>query len=65
MSVNLSLPLVRFAQLLLFADERIVNLMEVYIERNKLEVMSMFNMISVESSSAYTKAANEKLHGYR
>ena len=29
------------------------------------EVMSMFNMISVESSSAYTKAANEKLHGYR
>ncbi|KAK2176702.1 hypothetical protein NP493_644g02033 [Ridgeia piscesae] len=29
------------------------------------EVMSMFNMISIESSSAYNKTSNDKLHGFR
>ena len=38
MSVSYSLALVRFGQLLCYADKCIVNIMKAYIEKNNLQV---------------------------
>ena len=59
LSVRPSLPLVRFVQLLRNADQRIVNIMKVFIERNTLKVelircrKHMFDCIHVYFCEAF------------